>query len=192
MTPGGATARFQLSFSRSAARIGSRLVSQHSASIANRTKPQPRSPRDLSGPARSSGTRRNSRCLTFSARDTVCGVKVIPPEPDEALACLSQLASSAGELHQYLAQLARLMSTSVGQASGSYARTVSLDQRLTVLEQVSQAVRMLTQEGNRFRRLEAQALYAEGLTTAQLATVLGVSRQRASALLREDSNSANG
>jgi predicted transcriptional regulator len=45
---------------------------------------------------------------------------------------------------------------------------------------------VLTQEGNRFRRLEAQALYTEGLTTAQVASVLGVSRQRVSAMLRED------
>lgn len=85
-------------------------------------------------------------------------------------------------------QLTRLMSASTGQASGSYARTVPLDRRLSVIEHVSQAVRVLTREGNRFRRLEAQALYAEGLTTAQLATVLGVSRQRTSALLREDSD----
>ena len=109
----------------------------------------------------------------------------IPPEPDEALACLSQLASSADQLHQSVVQLTRLMSGSAGQPSGSYARTVPLSRRLAVIEQVSQAVRVLTQEGNRFRRLEAQALYAEGLTTAQLAAVLGVSRQRASALLRE-------
>ena len=79
------------------------------------------------------------------------------------------------------------MSASAGQAPGSYARTVPLSQRLSVIEQVSRAVRILTQEGNRFRRLEAQALYAEGLTTAQLASVLGVSRQRASALLRNGS-----
>lgn len=115
-------------------------------------------------------------------------VTAIPPEPDEALTCLSRLASSADELHQRVVQLTRLMSASTGQAIGSYARIVPLNQRLTVIEHVSQAVRVLTQEGNRFRRLEAQALYAEGLTTAQLATVLGVSRQRASALLREDSD----
>jgi hypothetical protein len=115
----------------------------------------------------------------------VCWVTAIPPEPDEALACLSQLASSADELHRSVVQLTRLMSAETGQASGSYARTVPLDRRLAVIEHVSQAVRVLTQEGNRFRRIEAQALYAEGLTTAQLATVLGVSRQRASALLRE-------
>ena len=84
-------------------------------------------------------------------------------------------------------QLTRLMSAPAGQAPGPYARTVPLRQRLTVIEQVSRAVRTLTQEGNRFRRLEAQALYAEGMTTAQLASVLGVSRQRASALLRDGS-----
>jgi hypothetical protein len=113
-------------------------------------------------------------------------VTAIPPEPDEALACLSQLASSAGELHKSVVRLTRLMSGSAGQASGPYARRVPLSRRLAVIEQVSQAVRVLTQEGNRFRRLEAQALYTEGLTTAQVASVLGVSRQRVSAMLRED------
>jgi len=113
-------------------------------------------------------------------------VTAIPPEPDEALACLSQLASSADELHRSVVQLTGLMSRSGGQAPGAYTRTVPLSRRLAVIEQVSQAVRVLTQEGNRFRRLEAQALYAEGLTTAQLAAVLGVSRQRASALVREN------
>ena len=108
-----------------------------------------------------------------------------PPEPDEVLTCLTRLASSAGELHQYIAEFARVMSAPAGGPTGSYARAVPLDQRLAVIEHVSRAVRVLTREGNLLRRLEAQALYAEGLTTAQLATVLGVSRQRASALLRE-------
>src|SRR5690349_4347664 len=110
---------------------------------------------------------------------------VSPPEPDKALTCLSRLASSAGELHQYIAELTRLMSAPAGQPARSYSQAVPLDQRLTVIEHVSQAVRVLTREGNRFRRLEAQALHAEGLTMTQLATILGVSRQRASALLRE-------
>lgn len=109
----------------------------------------------------------------------------ITPVPDETLACLSQLASSADELHRYVARLTRLMPASAGQASGPYTRRVPLGRRITAIEQVSQAVRVLTQEGNRFRRLETQALYAEGLTTAQIASVLGVSRQRVSALLRE-------
>ena len=104
-----------------------------------------------------------------------------PPEPDEAITCLTRLASSAGELHQYIAELTRAMSA----PAGSYARAVPLDQRLAVIAHVSRAVRVLTREGNLLRRLEAQALYAEGLTMAQLAAVLGVSRQRTSALLRE-------
>ena len=77
--------------------------------------------------------------------------------------------------------------SATGQAPGPYARTVPLRPRLTVIEQISRAVRMLTQEGNRFRRLEAQALSAEGLTTAPLASMIGVSRQRASALLHDGS-----
>ena len=105
----------------------------------------------------------------------------LPPEPDEALTCLTRLVSAAGELHKYVAELTRLNSA----PTGSYARAVPLDQRLAVIEHVSRAVRVLTQEGNRFRRLEAQALHGEGLTTTQLATILGVSWQRASALLRE-------
>ena len=109
---------------------------------------------------------------------------VLPPEPDEALTSLTRLASAAGELHQYVAELTRLISA----PTGSYA-AVPLDQRLAVIEHVSRAVRVLTREGNRFRRLEAQALHAEGLTTTQLATILGVSRQRASALLREAESS---
>jgi len=109
-----------------------------------------------------------------------------PPEPDEALTCLTRLASSAGELHQYIAELTRVMSA----PAGSYARAVPLDQRLAVIEHVSRAVRVLTREGHLLRRLETQALYAEGLTMAQLATVLGVSRQRASALLREAESQA--
>jgi hypothetical protein len=110
---------------------------------------------------------------------------VPPHEPDEALTCLTRLASSAGELHQYVTQLTGLMSAPAGQPARSYTQAVPLDQRLTAIEHVSQAVRVLTREGNRFRRLEAQGLHAEGLTTAQLGTILGVSRQRASALLRE-------
>jgi len=62
---------------------------------------------------------------------------------------------------------------------------VPLDKRLAMTEQISQAVRVLASTGNRFRRAEARALYAEGLTMAQVATVLGVSRQRVSVLLQE-------
>ena len=165
MIPGAPITQFRLSFSRSGARIRSRRPSKRSLRIASRTKPRASRPRGLSGLRTEPGIPRNSRCLTFSARDTVCWATAVSPEADDALACLSQLASSADELQRCVVRLTRLMSAPAGQAPGSYARTVPLSQRL--------------------RRLEAQALYAEGLTTEQLASVLGVSRQRTSALQRD-------
>lgn len=113
-------------------------------------------------------------------------VEASRPAPDEALACLSALVNSVGELHRLTGQLSQWMSTTTQQAPGlSYGRMLPLDKRLAIVEQLSEAIRVLDRDGNRFRRLEAQALYAEGLTMAQLATVFGVSRQRVSVLLRE-------
>jgi hypothetical protein len=107
------------------------------------------------------------------------------PDPDESLHCLSELARSADELRGAVGQLIDWMTAQTSQAPGSHARRVPLDQRLTLVEEISQAVRALSRNGSRFRRLEARALYAEGLTMAQLAAVLGVTRQRASVLLHE-------
>jgi Homeodomain-like domain len=105
--------------------------------------------------------------------------------PDEALTCLSQLASSAGELYRQASRLSQWTSATAQQVPGlSYSHMMPLDKRLAMVEQLSEAIRVLARDGSRFRRLEAQALYAEGLTMAQLATVFGVSRQRVSALLR--------
>jgi hypothetical protein len=110
---------------------------------------------------------------------------VSPPDLGEALHCLSELARSADDLRRAAGQLIDWMSAQTGQARGSHAHSVPLDQRLALIEEISQAARALSRNGSRFRRLEARALYADGLTTAQLAAVLGVTRQRASVLLRE-------
>jgi hypothetical protein len=106
---------------------------------------------------------------------------------DEALACLSDLAASSGELYQQLTQFSQHLTTTKGQhlPGTSYAQMMTLENRLAMMEQISAAIKALVREGSRFRRLEARALYAEGLTMAQLATVFGVSRQRVSALLRD-------
>lgn len=115
---------------------------------------------------------------------------------DEALACLSDLAASSGELHHQLTELSRRLLLTKGRhlPGSSYAQMMPLDDRLAMMEQISTAIKALVREGGRFRRLEARALYAEGLTMAQLATVFGVSRQRVSALLRdsEDPSQAAG
>ena len=107
------------------------------------------------------------------------------PDPDEALHCLSELERSADEIRRAVGQLIQWMTAETSQGPGSYAHSVPLDQRLALIEEISQAVRALSRNGGRFRRLEARALYADGLTMAQLAAVLGVTRQRASVLLRE-------
>jgi hypothetical protein len=106
---------------------------------------------------------------------------------DEALACRSDLAASSGELHQQLTELSRRLLLTKGRhlPGSSYAKMMPLEDRLAMMEQISAAIKALVREGSRFRRLEARALYAEGLTMAQLATVFGVSRQRVSALLRD-------
>ena len=106
---------------------------------------------------------------------------------DEALACLADLAASAGELHHQLAELSqRLLLTKSRHLPGSsYAQMLPLEDRLAMMEQISTVIKALVREGSRFRRLEARALYTEGLTMAQLAAVFGVSRQRVSALLRD-------
>ena len=118
-------------------------------------------------------------------------VEVNRPQTDEALTCLSNLANSSGELHRRLSQLSQWMSAATQQAPElSYARMLPLDKRLVMMEQISKAIRTLARDGNRFRRMEARALYAEGLTMAQLATVFGVSRQRVSTLLRDTRDEA--
>jgi hypothetical protein len=106
---------------------------------------------------------------------------------DEALACLSDLAASSGELHHQLTELSRRLVLTKGRhlPGSSYAKMMPLEDRLAMMEQISSAIKALVRDGSRFRRLEARALYTEGLTMAQLATVFGVSRQRVSALLRD-------
>jgi hypothetical protein len=103
---------------------------------------------------------------------------------DEALTCLAELAASSGELHRTVRQFSEWAADN--RPSGlPYAQAMPLEKRIAMTEEISAAIRSLARAGNRFRKIEAQGLYAEGLTMSQLATVFGVSRQRVSALLHE-------
>jgi DNA-directed RNA polymerase specialized sigma24 family protein len=120
-------------------------------------------------------------------------VEVDGPEPDEeALACLADLTASSGELFQQLTRLSHCLDSTRGQhlPGPSHAQMMPLEDRLATVEQISAAIRAVIRGASQFRRLEARALYAEGLTMAELATVFGVSRQRVSALLRHTEDSA--
>ena len=105
---------------------------------------------------------------------------------DEALTCLAELAAVSGELHRRISEFSSWALAVVQQAPGlTYSRALPLHRRVAMTGQISEAIKALSRDGNKFRRLEARALYEEGLTMAQLAAVFGVSRQRVSILLRE-------
>jgi len=67
----------------------------------------------------------------------------------------------------------------------AYGPKPPVRRRLAMVEQLSKALHLLNKNGQLYRRAEAQALYAEGLTMAELASVFQVSRQRIATLLRE-------
>ena len=103
----------------------------------------------------------------------------------DALASVVRLATVSEELHQAASECARLLAPAQWADDLSPAQLIPLRRRLQLIEQISGSLRELARNGQRFRREEARALYAEGLTMAELATVFGVSRQRVSMLLRE-------
>ena len=59
------------------------------------------------------------------------------------------------------------------------------EERPLVVESLSRVLDQLSVGGSRFRRAQAQALYAEGLSMERVASLFGVTRQRVSALLRD-------
>jgi Homeodomain-like domain-containing protein len=117
--------------------------------------------------------------------DTPRGQDVAPPhDEDAALACLLKIAIASGALHGKTSQFTGVIDQSACPHGAAYGELVPLRTRLDLVREISDALRDLTTCGHVFRRLEARALYAEGMTVAQLAKVFGVSRQRVSALLR--------
>lgn len=110
-----------------------------------------------------------------------------PPRLDESLVCLAELAAASQELQHRVSQLSQSASSELS-GGGMLTYLMPLEKRLVLVEQISAAVRDLTREGNKFRRMQAHTLYAEGLTMAELAAVFGVSRQRVGALLRDGLN----
>jgi len=59
-----------------------------------------------------------------------------------------------------------------------------------LVQLVTRSTNLLHTYGNQARRTEARALHREGMTMDQIARLFGVSRQRVSALLREQPRDA--
>lgn len=66
----------------------------------------------------------------------------------------------------------------------TYAEILPMEERPLIVELLSESLMRVSDASSLFRRAEARALYAEGLTMAQIAELFGVTRQRVAALLR--------
>jgi hypothetical protein len=70
-----------------------------------------------------------------------------------------------------------------------YREIVPMEKRPLIVELVTRSLYELSDASSRFRRVEAQALYSEGLTMAEIADLFGVTRQRVAVLLRPEHRS---
>jgi len=107
------------------------------------------------------------------------------PPQDVRLACLVELEAASAQLHRQISQFTSRWAGTPGTEEVAYRRILSVRRRLEMVEQVSRALNVLNEHGQLYRRAEARALYAEGLTMAELASVFQVSRQRIATLLHE-------
>ena len=108
-------------------------------------------------------------------------------QEDDVLASLTDLVVAADELRRRLSVLLDKAPLNNLRGAGglSYGQVMPLNKRLQVIELISEACKSLTEAGGRFRQAEVRALYDEGMTMDEIAAVLGVTRQRVSALLRQ-------
>jgi hypothetical protein len=67
-----------------------------------------------------------------------------------------------------------------------YSEIVPMEERPLIVELLTRSLTELSDASSRFRRVEARALYSEGLTMAEIANLFGVTRQRVAALLGRD------
>jgi len=106
---------------------------------------------------------------------------------DEILVSLTDLVVAADELRRRLSVLLEKapMNNLRGTSKLSYGEIMPLNKRIQVIELISEAYKSVTEAAGRFRQAEVRALYDEGMTMDEIAVVLGVTRQRVSALLRQ-------
>ena len=105
-----------------------------------------------------------------------CQADDVTQQHDARLACLLRLEAAAAELHLQISQLIKIWAGTAATQQRAFGPVPSVRRRLEMAEQLSKALRVLNNYGQFYRRAEAQALYAEGLTTAELASVFQVSR----------------
>lgn len=106
---------------------------------------------------------------------------------DPALAALDRLIVAVGATEADL-KLIRKRAEFIRKqrrAGRSWAELVSAEQQPLIVKLVGLIHDRLNTAGVEWRRLEAAALHAEGMSMEDIATLFGVSRQRISTLLRK-------
>lgn len=106
------------------------------------------------------------------------------PHTDAALAALDDLVVA---IHRTRASLedaiARAEDLRARRLAGQAYREIVATNQRPLVEVVSSSTSRLIEAGSRFRRAQARALRAEGLTMEAIADLFGVTRQRVSHLL---------
>lgn len=74
----------------------------------------------------------------------------------------------------------------------TWLEAVEAEEPPLVVERITQALGTLNTAGSRWRREEAAALHAEGMSINGIAALFGVTRQRASVLVRDAAASDRG
>lgn len=128
---------------------------------------------------------RNSRYVTGVTERRFAGnVRFME---DEVLHALDELAVALKHsVEDTKVMLRRADALRRARRSGlGYRDVVSGEQRPLIVEMLRDSQDRVVRAGSRFRRAEARALRAEGLTLDEIARLFGVTRQRVIALLRE-------
>ncbi len=77
-------------------------------------------------------------------------------------------------------------------AGTDWLTVVRAEEPPLIVERISQALGSLNTVGGRWRRREAAALHASGMSINEIARLFGVTRQRASVLVREPADTGEG
>jgi hypothetical protein len=108
-----------------------------------------------------------------------------PDANDDVLAALDELLTVLRETDQHsrLAIRQARQIRRLRERGHQYSEIVPMEKRPLIIELVTETLSRLSEASSRFRRAEARALYSEGLTMAEIATLFGVTRQRIQVLL---------
>ncbi len=111
-----------------------------------------------------------------------------PDRPDDVLAALDNLeAVLRGNSERIRTAIRRADEIRRLRERGHrYSEIVPIEERPLIVELITRNLNELSEASSRFRRVEARALYSEGLTMAEIADLFGVTRQRVAALLGRD------